>query len=163
MLNQLFVESCVPVVALNGVVPSSSVPARVSLKGYERVAFLIIGKNATTVTGSAITVKQSKTVAGGSEKAVPLKRIWTSVDYAADPALVETAVVSDTFTLPAADSKVSVTVVEVRVDDLDVDAGFDVVGIGTANATAQTVTVIALLYGAKAAGKPADLVNPLVD
>lgn len=163
MLNSLFVENCVPVVCLAGVVPNSSVPARVSLKEYERVAFLIFGKNATTVTGSAVTVKQSKTVAGGSEKAVPVTRIWTSVDYAADPTLVETAVVGNTFTLSAVDSKQSLTVVEVRPDDLDVDAGFDCVGIGTANATAQTVTVIAILYAPKHRGKPADLVNPQVD
>ena len=150
--NALLVEQAKVVPCLLGTVPSTSTPTRVSLKNYGKVTFLVFVKNATTVTGSAITLKQSKTVAGGSEKAVSFARAHRNIDTAAGDTLAEFAVTSDTFTTDATNSKNLLYVLEVRPDDLDVDGGFDVVGVGTGDATAATVTVIALLWPARHGG-----------
>jgi hypothetical protein len=40
-------------------------------------------------------------------------------------------------------------VIEVKAEDLDVNGGFDCVRVGTADATAATVTVLYALGGAK--------------
>ena len=54
--------------ALHATTPSSSTPVRVSMKGYNHLTIFISAKNATTVTGSAITLKQSQDVSGTAEK-----------------------------------------------------------------------------------------------
>ncbi len=163
MINANFTEWAKVIASLVATVPSSSTPTRVSLKAYERVLFLILVKNATTVTGSAITLNQSKTVAGGSEKPVSFAKAWRNLDLAAGQDLAEFAVTSNTFTTDATNSKNLLYAIEVTPDMLDVDGGFDVVGVGTGNATAATVTVLAILWPAKYAGKPADLASPIVD
>ena len=152
--NSLLVETTKVVPCLVGTVPSGSTPQRVSLKNFQKVAFLILVKNATTVTGSAVTVKQSTTVAGANEKAVPFVKAHRNLDVAAGDSLDEFVVASNTFTTDVTNSKNLLYVVEVRPDDLDIDAGFDCVRVGVGDATAATVTVVALLGPARFGGLP---------
>jgi hypothetical protein len=148
-LNALLSEQVKFVIGLDPAVPSSSVPDYVSLKNFERICIIILAKNATTVTGSAITLKQATAVAGTSEKALAIPKAWRNVDTAAADVLAEFAVTSDTFTMQAVNSKNAMYVLEVKAEDLDVNNGFDCVRVGTGDATAQTVTVLYALFGAK--------------
>lgn len=148
-LNALLSEQVKIVEGLIPTVPSSSTPDYVSLKNYERCMVLIIQKNATTVTGSAITLKQATNVAAGSEKALSFTKAYRNVDTAAADILSEFTVASDTFTTQAVDSKNAMYVIEVKAEDLDVNNGFDCLRVGTGNATAATIGVYYFLYGAK--------------
>ncbi len=138
-----------PIVALGGVVPSSSTPQYVSLKNFERACILILVNNATTVTGSAITLLQATDVSGTGEKAIPFTRARRNVDAAAGDLLASFDVTNSTFTTDATNSKRLVYAIEVNSDDLDIANGFDCFRVGTGNATAATVTVLYLLYPAK--------------
>ena len=149
--------------ALHGVVPSSSSPKWVSLKNYQQVTAIVSFKNATTVTGSAIGLRQATAVAGTSAKTLAFTTMWANIDDASSVALTETAVSSNTFTTDATNSKTGVYIIEVNADDLDVDNGFDCFQVTTGNATAATIEVTYLLGGARYAGGPADLADPLVD
>lgn len=148
-LNAMLSEQVKPVLGLIGTVPSSSTPDYVSLKNYERCLVLILVKNATTVTGSAITLKQATSVAAGGEKPLAFTTAKRNIDLAADDSLSDFAVASNTFTTDATDSKNLMYLIDVKAEDLDVANGFDCIRAGTANATAATVTVLYLLYGAK--------------
>lgn len=148
-LNANLTEQVKIVEGLLGVVPSTSTPDYVSLKNYERVAVLIQVKNATTVTGSAITLKQATSVAAGGEKPLAFKRMYANLDTGAGDVLTETAVTSDTFTTDSTNSKNLMYVIEVKAEDLDVNGGFDCIRAGTGDATAATVSVTYLMFGAK--------------
>lgn len=148
-LNANFTEQVKIVEGLLGVVPSTSTPDYVSLKNYERVAVVIQVKNATTVTGSAITLKQATAVAGTSEKALAFTKVFANTDTGAGDVLTETAVSNNTFTTNNTNSKNLMYVIEVKAEDLDVNNGFDCLRAGTGDATAATVTVTYYLFGAK--------------
>lgn len=148
-LNALLSEQVKFVEGLLGVTPSSSTPDYVSLKNFERVAVIILVKNATTVTGSAITLKQATAVAGTNEKPLAFSKAYRNVDTAAGDALSEFAISSDTFTTQAVNSKNAMYVIEVKAEDLDVNAGFDCIRAGTGDGTATTITVLYALFGAK--------------
>jgi hypothetical protein len=143
------VETTKIVQALAGSVPSSTTPDYVSLKDYSHVTAIINVDNATTVTGSAITLHQATAVAGTSEKALAFSKVWANVDTSASDALVETAVVSSTFTPPTTNNLNTQYVIEVDVSDLDINNGFDCLRVGTANAVAQSVSVTYILSGAR--------------
>ena len=136
------------VVGLAPITPSSSTPDYISLKGYQKCTIIIVQDNATTVTGSAITVKQATDVANSlsDEKALAFDKRWTNADAAASDTLVETAVTSNTFTTQAVDNKNSIDVIEIDADDLDLDNNFDCVRAGTGNATAAVLAVIYILH-----------------
>ncbi len=148
-LNAMLSEQVKFVEGLLGVVPSTSVPDYVSLKNFERCAVIILQKNATTVTGSAITLKQATAVAGTSEKALSISKAYRNIDTGAGDGLSEFAVTSDTFTTQAVNSKNAMYVIEVKAEDLDVNNGFDCIRAGTGDATAATITVLYALFGAK--------------
>lgn len=157
-------EQAKPVLCLLGTVPSSSVPTRVSLKHYRRAVFFILVKNATTVTGSAITLKQATAVAGTGEKAVSFTKAYRTLDVAANgDTLSEFAVASDTFTTENTNSKNHVYAIEVTPDMLDADNGFDVVRVGTGDATAATLTVFALLWPCGHQGDPTTLPSAVIN
>jgi hypothetical protein len=130
-----------PIRALGPVTPSTSTPTRISLKNALGVTVVITGLNATTVTGSAITLKQSTAVAGTGEKALSFDTVWQNIDTATADGLAKTAVSSDTFTTTAVNSKGYVYVIEVPVESLDTSNGFDCFRVGTGDATATTLTV----------------------
>lgn len=149
--NALFIEQVKHVSGLFPVVPSSSVPDYVSMKGYSRIAIKIKVKNATTVTGSAITVLQATAVAGTGEKAVAFTKAYRNIDVdaAGGDIVAEFAVTSNTFTTDATNSKNLCYWIEIRADELDIDGGFDCIRAGTANATAATVDVDYFLFPMK--------------
>ncbi|MFA7302016.1 MAG: hypothetical protein WC069_06920 [Candidatus Shapirobacteria bacterium] len=137
------VHNTKPVTGLAPITPSTTTPDFVSMKGYQHLTIFVLADNATTVTGSAITLLQSTVVAGTDEKELAFTKVWQNVDTAASDALVETAVANNTFTTAAVDNKNSLYVIEVEADQLDVTNDFDCVRIGTGDAVA---TVLSVLY-----------------
>jgi hypothetical protein len=145
------------------VVPSSSTPDYVSLKDARCAGVLIHAKNATTVTGSAITLLQAKTVAGGGEKALPFTAYYVKADTAAaDAPWTKVTATSNTFTTDATDSKNALYFIPVDPASLDVTAEFDCIRAGTANATAATISVLYLIEP-KFGGNPALMKPAIVD
>lgn len=147
--NALLIEQAKIVQALSPITPSSSTPDYVSMKGYEKLTAIISVNNATTVTGSAITLKQATSVGAGGEKPLAFTKMYANTDISASDALVETAVTSDTFTTAATDNLDTLYVIEVKADDLDINGGFDCVRVGTGNATAAVLSVVYILWPAK--------------
>ena len=139
------------VTGLAAILPSSSEPDRVALKNYDGFLAIITVNNATTVTGSAITLKQSKDVAGGSGKALAFDKVWQNedTDSAGGDVLTETAVVSDTFTTDGTDNKDLKYVIDVKTESLDVNNGFNTIRVGTGDATAAIVNIEYLLYNGR--------------
>ena len=135
------------VTGLAPIVPSTSTPDYVSMKGYQKLTVIIICDNATTVTGSAITLKQATAVAATGEKALGFTNVYANIDTAASDTLVATAVTSDTFTTDDTNAKNLLYVIEVDATDLDMDNNFDCVRAGTADATASTIGVVYILHG----------------
>lgn len=149
--------------ALHAVVPSTSTPKYVSLANYAHVTVIVGFKNATTVTGSAITLKQATAVAGTGEKALAFTTQWANADDATSSTLTETAVVSNTFTPSNTNSKSGYHIIEIESSKLDVANGFDCFRVATADGTAQTITVDYILGGPRFAGGPDSFTDPLVD
>lgn len=125
------------------ITPSSSTPLYVSMKNHKKLTVIISCDNATTVTGSAITLKQATAIAGTSEKALSFSKMWANTDTAAGSTLTETTVTSDTFTTNTTNAKNLLYVIEVDATDLDMDNNFDCVRAGTGNAAN---TIICVLY-----------------
>lgn len=130
----------------------------VSLKNYRKVQVVIDILNATTVTGAAVTLKQATAVAGTGEKALAFSRMLANIDVGAAQTLVETAVVSNTFTTDATNSKRLRYVIDVDSETLDTANGFDCFRVDCTGAAASVGTVTYLMYGARYNGA-----NPMVD
>ncbi len=141
--NMQLHEVVKPVTGLAPIIPSTSTPDYVSLKNVQRMTVVILCDNATTVTGSAITLKQATAVAGTDEKALAFDKMQANLDTDAGDTLTETAVVSDTFTTLATNAKNSMYVIDITPEMLDLANDFDCVRVGTGNALA---TVVAVLY-----------------
>lgn len=152
-MNANLIEQAHIVTGLAPIVPSSSTPDYVSLKNFERLTVIIVADNATSVTGSAITLKQASVVAGSDEKALAFDTMYANEDTAAGDTLTETAVTSDTFTTDDTDNKNLLYVIEVKAEDLDIANGFDCVRVGAGDAAASVIGVVYILWGAKYAGK----------
>lgn len=117
----------------------------VSLKGFQSCSIILSVKNATTVTGCAVTLKQATAVAGTSEKALAFTKMWANIDAGASDTLAETAVTSNTFTTDTTNSKDLLYVMEVDAADLDVANGFDCVrldGLLMANAVGSVTYIL---------------------
>ena len=151
-VNALMNEQVKFVTGLAPILPSSSTPDYVSLKLYERATVVILVDNATTVTGSAITLKQATAVAGTGEKALAFTRMWANIDTAAGDLLTETTVTSNTFTTDSTNAKNLIYVIELEASDLDVDNSFDCFRVGTGDATAAIVSVLYILWPKRYAG-----------
>lgn len=135
----------------------------VSLKGFRKLQIVIDIANGTTVTGAAVTLKQATAVAGTGEKALGFTRMLANIDTAASPVMVETAVVGNTFTTDATNSKNLRYILEVDAEQLDVAGGFDCVrvdGTGHAATAPRGFTVSYNLFGARHSGLA---INPLAD
>lgn len=153
--NMLLSEQCKIVAGLGPVTPSSSTPDYVSLKNYGKLTILIQGLNASTVTGSAITLLQASDVAATGEKALAFSTQRANIDCGATDTLVETAVTSNTFTTTTVNTKQFMHEITVDPEDLDIANNFDCVRVGTANAVNTTLSVTYILWPAKfAKGTP---------
>ncbi len=158
------VDKCKIVPALTATTPAGSTPKLVSMKGYYHLTVIIKAKNATGVTGSAITLAQSKTVAGANSKALGFTYVFASTDTANSVALTNTAVASNTFTTANTANAQLMYVIEVDATSLDSANGFDCINVATANATNSTLDVTYILGGpAYYGGGFADFIDPLAD
>lgn len=93
----------------------------VSLKNYKRLTILI-QTGAWAAGTAAVTLKQATAVAGTSTKALGFAKQFN--DETTSGTLVETAVTSNTFNIGTANK---LYVIEVDVESLDVQNGFDCV------------------------------------
>jgi hypothetical protein len=130
----------------------------VSMKGFRKLTAIIDILNATTVTGTAITVKQATAVAGTGAKALAFTRMLANIDYAAGQALTETAVLSNTFTTDTTNSKRLRYILEIDAQDLDIAGGFRCVSVQGASAVASIGLISYVLWGARYSGA-----SPYVD
>jgi len=137
--------------------------AYVSLKNYRRMTVVIDVTNAGSgVTGGIVTLKQAKTVAGGSEKALGFTVMHANVDIAAGQApsaLVETAVASNAFTTDATVSKRLRYVIEIDSEDLDIANDFDCVRVDVASMAGANGNVSYMLWG----GRYGASADPMID
>ncbi len=161
-LNGRLDEQVKTVVAAQGLLLTSTLgdTLYVSLKNYRRIQIIIYIADGTTVTGTAVTLKQATAVAGTAEKALTFTRMLSSVDYPTS-ALAETAVTSSTFTTQTTNSKDSMYVIEVDSEQLDVANGFDCIRVdatGHAATASRGCSVIYNMFGARYSGA-----NPLID
>ena len=150
--------------ALKEAVAASAAPTYVSLKGYDHISILVPFKNATGVTGSAITLNQATAVAPhGCQAAAAYYRVRLFHD-SVSVAVVQTPVVNNTFTTDATASKSGFYVIEVDAITLDVANGYDCLQLGVGNGTAATsVRGIRTVHGPATRTAMTSLMNPLVD
>ena len=156
-VNARLDEQVQTVVAAAGLLLTSTLgdTTYVSMKNFARARITIVIADGTTVTGSAITLKQATAIAGTSEKALAFTRMLANTDYAASKTMVETAVTSITFTTQTENSKDSVYIIDVDASDLDIANGFDCFRVdctGHAATASRGCAVIYDLYGAKYSG-----------
>lgn len=137
---------------LNQTVPSTSTPDYVSLKLYPNCTILIKVSNTTTVTGSAITVKQATNVGGGDEKPLAFTKARRNLDPANTDTLSSFDVTNNTFTTDATNNASLMYVLDVRPDMLDVANGYDCVRLGTGDAVNASVSALYVLWPLKHQG-----------
>lgn len=149
MAAMRIVENCKIVV---GAVPIDTNGAAVtgdyvSLGKYSHLTITIM-QGAWAGGTPAVTLLQATDVAASGAKALGMDWYWTGVALT-DDNYTKTAVVSDTFNLPAVAN--TVTIIEVDASDLDVDNGFDCVRVGIASpgASADLIAVHYLLSGSR--------------
>ena len=114
-----------------------------SLANYQHLT-LIIQQGAWAGGTPAVTLKQATDVAGTSEKALSFNKRWTQVALTGT-GYTQTAVVSDTFNLPAVAN--TTNILEIDAQDLDASNGFDCVRLAIASpgANADLISVTAIL------------------
>ena len=144
-----FLDHFKVVTGLAAILPSTSTPDYVSLKNYERLVVILTVNNASTVTGSAITLKQATDVAATAEKPLGFTKMWANVDTDAGEDLTETAVSNNTFTTDTTDNKNLMYIIDVPASSLDHANGFDCVRLGTANAVAAVCNATYILCNGK--------------
>lgn len=135
--------------AMGPKVPSTTTPDYVCLKGYSRCCVIIQGLNTTTVTGSAITLRQGTDVSDSGGKTLAFDTAYRNLDVTATDTLESFTVSSNTFTTDATNSINFQYVIDVRPEMLDVANNFDCFRLGTGNATNATLSAIYILYPAK--------------
>lgn len=143
--------------AFPAALPSTSTSAYVNLANYNHATIIIDVANATTVTGSAITLNQASAVAGTGVKALGFTTVWKNLDVSATDTLVSTAVVANTFTTLTTNSKNSQYIIEVNASDLDVANNFTCLQVALATGVAMTANVEIILSGARFGGNVAQM------
>jgi hypothetical protein len=150
--NLQTVEGYNVIVAFAPGTPSSADPPYVSFRDYHRISVVILGDNATTVTGSAVALVQATDTSGTGEKALAFTSVHRNIDVAAGSSLTEATVSSNTFTTVATDNKNSLYVIDITPDMLDIANGFDCVAVTLGNTTAQAVAALYLCGPKKGGG-----------
>jgi hypothetical protein len=164
MAGTRFVDKSKFLVAFHAAVPSSAAPKWISLKGYNHVTVIVSFNNATTVTGTAVTLQQATAVAGTSAKALAFSTVWVCAADASSAVLVQTAVVSNTFTTAAVNSTSGYYIIEVDADTLDLANLFDCFQVALGNATAATIEASYILGNQpRYSGGYNSFMNPLLD
>ena len=129
----------------------------VSMKNYRRLTIIMDALTTGSVSGGVVTLNQATTIAAGSAKALNFSRIaiceaLTTAQTEVAQALVETVVVSNTFSAAEPTGKRLRYVIEVSSNDLDVALGFDCVRVvSTALGNAKGV-INYILWGARYSG-----------
>ena len=155
LANNRLLDFSWPVLAFAPAVPSSAVVPLISLKGYARCAAALLVKNATIVTGAAVALVQAKTVAG-TPKALAFDTMFANLDIAAGRLFTKTAVVSNTFTTLATDSKNAMYLIDIPMENLDIANEYDCIGVTLGDATAATIGVLYMPYAPRHAGQIVD-------
>jgi hypothetical protein len=114
--------------------------AMISMAHYNHACF-IITSGAWAGGTAAVTMVQATDIAGATNKALGIARMWT--DTATSGTFVETAVASDTFTIGTANKT---WIIEVDASQLDSKGGYECLQIAVAspssNADYYAVTAI---------------------
>lgn len=126
--------------AFGPAVPSSASPRWISLKNVDAIEVVIQVLNATTVTGSAVTLSQATAVAGTSAKTLAFTTYYSNVDPSANANTTKQTASSNTFTTLTTNSATAIYRIPIDPATLDVNNGFDCVRVALANATAATVS-----------------------
>lgn len=146
-MGKKLVETTKIVQGLAPITPSTSTPDYVSMKDASKLTIIIDVDNGSTVTGSAITLKQATAVAGTSEKALAFTKMWANEDTGSSDTLVETDVTANTFTTDDTNAKNLQYVIEVDAAELDTDNGFDCVRLGTGDGANMVLGATYILHG----------------
>jgi hypothetical protein len=120
--------------------PSSAAPDYISLKNVMACEVVIMGLNASGVTGSAVTINQAKAVAGTNAKALGFTKYFSQTDPVNTAAFTAATAASNTFTTTNTNSAQFVYRIPVDPATLDVNNGFDCIQVGLANAVNATIT-----------------------
>jgi hypothetical protein len=120
---------------------------------YYSAAAIVIMQGAWGAGTPAITLNQATSSAGAGSKPLAFTKRWSKTALGT-AVFAETAVVNNTFNLPAVAN--SVTIVEVNAEDLDVTNGFTYIqaAAAAAGAGANLLAVLAILTGARYMGQP---------
>ena len=149
MPQGLLVENAKIVMGLPPILPVSASTDWVSMKNYDRCTVIILADNATTVTGSAITMDQATDVSGTGTETLGFTKMWANIDTGATDTLVETTVTSDTFTTDTTNDKNLMYVIEVKAEDLDFGAAYDCFQVDLATAVASIMSVCYVMWNSR--------------
>jgi hypothetical protein len=158
------IDAFKPLLLFNGL-PSTTTTLWLDMAYYSQLSFYILVKNATTVTGSAITLNQATNVLGTSSKALAYNNYFSAVGLfaaqtAASDVWTQTTGISGTFTTSTTNSNLYAYLIEVHDTDLDLNNGFTCVQAALATAVATTIAVFVLAGVARYGGNFA--INPTV-
>jgi hypothetical protein len=122
------------------------------LKYYGKLIF-VIAQGAWAGGTPAVTLEQATSAAGANNKVLSFTNRWTKVALTG-AVFTETAVVANTFNLPAVAN--TINVLEVNAEDLDVNNDFEYVSclIADPGANADLITVLAILSDPRYSGAP---------
>jgi hypothetical protein len=146
--NALLSEQAKFVTGLAPVAPGAA-PAYVTMKGSNKCCILILVANGAAPAGSAIALKQATAIAGTGVKPLPFTNVRANLDTGASDALVDTPVVSNTFTTGGTAAKNLMYEITVDEASLDTANGFDCIRADAGAGTNVTVSILYILYPAK--------------
>jgi hypothetical protein len=134
--------------------PSTAVPDYISLKHVDAVEVVVQVLNASTVTGSAITLNQAQAVAATNAKALAFTTYYSCADPANTAVFTKATAASNTFTTANTNTATLIYRIPVDPSSLDRTNGFDCLQVGLANAVNATVVAhynVVNKYGGNAA------------
>jgi hypothetical protein len=159
-----FVDGRQTVVAFHAGVPSSANPVWVSMKGYNNITILITYKNATTVTGSAISLQQATSVAGANAKQLQFSDYFAVIGDSANVQPTQLEAVGGSFTTDATNSGTGYYIICLDSFMIDNNHGFNSVQVVIGNAVASTIEAVYFLGASPRYDAGFDsMVNPLVN
>lgn len=150
-------DSVKTVVGCAGVLNTATNTTPINVGLAKAVDVVIITKNTTAVTGSAITLKQSTNAAYGGSKALAFTRYYACTDTTNSDAYVLTNASSNTFTTGATNSINFAYVIPVDPATLDTANGFNYLSVNcntSVNATFAVFYNVVPTYGANLVNTP---------